>query len=113
MDPQTTDPVRREVLSNGLTLVFYDRSLRYFGDYHRVRIEVQCRLADSDADLPLHNLERMGVAGAAVGQVREELIGNFLQSARNYLEQPDFPARLLARAQAEGRRRPPLSPVRR
>jgi hypothetical protein len=33
-------PFRTEHLANGITLTFFDCSNRYFGDYHRVYIEI-------------------------------------------------------------------------
>ncbi|PLY12320.1 MAG: hypothetical protein C0624_01065 [Desulfuromonas sp.] len=112
------EPYRTIELSNGLQLELRDQSNRYFGDYHRIRIEVSC-------DIPLRSeffgnrddhpqllqarrlygdslrfersLERMGVAGADVERVREELVENFLNSSATYLEHAEFIARYVSR----------------
>jgi len=111
-------PFRTIELDNGLCLELRDQSNRYFGDYHRIKIEVSC-------DIPLRgeffggnpddpqlqtarrlygdslrferSLERMGVAGAEVENVREELVESFLKSSAAYLEHPEFVARYVQR----------------
>lgn len=108
--------LRSMQLDNGLNIDFYDRSNRYFGDYHRVHIVVECRLVIEEALLAAiepaaerqkarnllgeqlqvsRTLERMGVAGADLCNVREALIDSYLQSALPYLAEPEFPVRLL------------------
>jgi len=37
--------IRADELANGVRVEFVDGSNRYFGDYHRLRIEVHCRVA--------------------------------------------------------------------
>lgn len=112
--------LREVTLANGLRLVFSDLSNRYFGDYHRVCIEVATIL---DLDHPAlagiteelrvraltrfgpslivrRTLERMGVPGAEVEKVVGELLDNYLLEARRYQERADYPVRLL-RAELE------------
>jgi len=97
-------PFRTEHLANGVVLEFVDLSNRYFGDYHRVCVEVRIRVP-----LPVNcfhsikHLERMGVAGADVATVRDRLIDVYWRHAGPYLARPDFPARLAARAAHSGR----------
>ncbi len=115
--------VRTDQLKNGLLVEFRDFSNRYYGDYHRVRVEVRCRcllaegyFAGSDdpqgdlrkvkeqlgAELSfVRNLEKMGVAGDAVAATRQGLIESFIQSTFPYLESPNFPVRLIARELAQ------------
>jgi hypothetical protein len=110
---------RTEKLSNGLTVEFHDRSNRYYGDFHRVRIEVRCSIPltpavitpseDPEAELRrvrdilgeevvfTRFIERMGVAGDALEQTKRHLIDSFTRSAFAYLENPAFPSRLVAR----------------
>jgi hypothetical protein len=117
--------IRMERLDNGLTIEFFDRSNRYFGDYHRVCVEACCRvalnmdnfagLADAPAALQaaravlgnevvfLRKLEKMGVAGEAVERTREALIASFIRSSLPYLSTPTFPGRFIA-AELERRR---------
>jgi len=109
--------IKTERLANGLTLEFIDQSNRYYGDYHRVRIEARCAVpvelssfgnADDAGELAQRArrlfgeavtysrvLERMGVAGADVEVVKESLIEEFLRTGRSYLERPAFISRFL------------------
>lgn len=124
--------IRTESLSNGVRVAFHDRSNRYFGDYHRVCVEVRCCLpltpplfagaADPPAECRqaravlgeeachVRILERMGVAGDEVERVRQEIIDGFIRSTLPYLQSPNFPARLIAVELARHRqgRRPHL-----
>lgn len=105
-------------LDNGLTVEFFDRSNRYFGDYHRVYVEARCRVAlhldnfagstDPAAALQaaravlgsevvfVRRLEKMGVAGEAVERTREALMDSFIRSSLPYLSVPAFPGRFIA-----------------
>lgn len=107
--------LHREELANGLLLEFFDRSNRYFGDYHRVCIEIRTTLSldapvlgPLDADLlqrarryfgptliVTRTRERMGVEGARVAATMSELIEGVRQEASRYLSRPDYPVRLL------------------
>jgi hypothetical protein len=116
--------LREDVLENGLNVAFVDVSNRYYGDYHRVRVEVRCSLPlrpELFADAVgleraralwgetfgwVRPLDKMGVCGAEVNAVAAELVEGFVASAYPYLSQPQFPARLLARELSA--RRPPL-----
>lgn len=119
-------PLRSERLANGLVLQFFDRSNRYYGNFHRVAVEVRIRLtltpdhfagtedpvgAGIEARLlvgeeliEVRMLQHMGVAGEEVASVRDQLISRFLGTAGPYLERPDYPQRLLARRLADGKR---------
>ncbi len=122
--------LRTERLDNGLVVEFYDASNRYFGDYHRVRVEVICRLelraehfagvADPAGDYErarkalgreftfARSLEKMGVAGADVEKTRQGLIQGFVDSTFPYLQNQGFVPRLVAKelAAAQKVRRP-------
>lgn len=101
------------VLSNGLTVRFVDQSNRYFGDFHRIYIEVQICLPDH-MELPVgfsrektflkKTLEKMGVPTEALERERKLLIDAFLATGRTYLEKDDFPQRLLFKLQQEKQR---------
>jgi hypothetical protein len=121
-------PARVLRLDNGLILEIYDRSNRYYGDYHRVHLEVRSRLPldpplFSDEDDPQQAcrwarqrfgeelletriLERMGVQGKEVGEVRDALVESFLTANLPYLRRADYPSRLVARRLAEQPERP-------
>jgi hypothetical protein len=88
---------RSERLANGVELSFSDCSNRYFGDYHRVRVDVLVRVpATSGTVETIRHLERMAVPGAQVAAVRERLVDDFLRHAARYLAHPDYPQRLAA-----------------
>lgn len=103
-------PFRSETLDNGVIVEFFDLSNRYYGDYHRVCVEVRLTIPLADGNVPASEaqaglpevlqrtlqLERMGVAGAEVATVRERLVVDFLRHAGRYLALPDYPARLAA-----------------
>ncbi|MEJ2199700.1 MAG: hypothetical protein P8X63_01600 [Desulfuromonadaceae bacterium] len=115
--------LRSECLHNGAQVDFVDQSNRYFGDYHRVKIEIRCRLTirpelfgtaedpRAEADrvrrllgaevLWCRQLERMGVAGADLDRVRHEMIESFVKSSFSYLQHSHFPARLISRELAQ------------
>lgn len=104
-------PFRSERLGNGVAIEFRDRSNRYFGDYHRVCVEVRLLVPSTQQSEPVvkvRMLERMGVAGDDVLTVRDRMAEDFWRHAGRYLAHPDYPARLQA-AEAASRRR--LRPV--
>ena len=93
-------PFRTERLSNDVDVEFTDCSNRYFGDYHRVCVEIRISInlsAGSATRLQqVRRLERMGVAGANVETIRNQLVDDYWRHAGHYLAHPDYPARLLA-----------------
>ena len=90
-------PFRTEPLANGMLLEFVDLSNRYYGDYHRVCVEVRIRVPLPDSCLyNVTRLERMGVAGADVTVSRDRLVDDYWRHAGQYLARADFPARLAA-----------------
>lgn len=100
-------PFRTDHLDNGIAVAFFDLSNRYFGDYHRVRIEVRLHVPRPGREEPLikvHSLERMGVAGAEVGATRDSLAEDYLRNTGRYLGHSDYPARLIAATTAPRRR---------
>jgi len=119
-------------LDNGRQLFCFDHSNRYFGDYHRVRVEISSPISLTldlfgkslapEADLQKAQQffgdeiayravrEQMGVPGAEVVTVRKALVEQFLASTRSYLLHPEFASRLatslLAEKRKGGARRP-------
>ena len=106
-------PFLVERLVNDLTLRFHDQTNRYFGDYHRVRIVVEIELGFDSSFLPDQDLltagiarfgeqliirkvlERMGVPGALVEEVRAKLVASYRHEIEHYLCRPEVPLRLL------------------
>lgn len=111
--------IRTEYLANGMKVDFVDFSNRYYGDFHRVRIEVCCsftltpallaEVAESDSEREnvrnilgenyTHTrvLEKMGVPSDALEETKRSLIDSFAGSALSYMAQPSFPRQLIAR----------------
>jgi hypothetical protein len=99
-------------------VAFFDLTNRYFGDYHRVCIEVRLTVplvpgCEASAAGPAglskglertRHLERMGVAGTEVAAVCARLVDDFLRTTGRYLAHPDYPARLAAAQSAAPRR---------
>ncbi len=124
-------PIRKEILENGLTVEFYDRTNRYYGDYHRLKVDVRCRIPITPAAFPeaadpgaeslkarcllgeeavwVRSLEKMGVCGADVEGGLHAVISGFMETSFAYLQSPLFPARFVARELAEKKKRRPLS----
>ncbi|NJC86936.1 MAG: hypothetical protein FIB02_00130 [Desulfuromonas sp.] len=98
---------RTERLDNGVVLEFFDRSNRYFGDYHRVCVEVRLYVSIPDRAEPpdkVFTLERMGVAGAEVETTRNHLVEDYWRNAARYLGHATYPAKLIAASAAPRRR---------
>jgi hypothetical protein len=114
----------REIsLENGLTVSFYHHIHRYFGDYHRIKVEIICEVplleeyftslaefAEARASLGSkavfrRKLELMGVSSAEVEQSLEGVIANFSSHSLSYLASPLFPRKLVhAELSAAGRK---------
>lgn len=100
-------PFRNNLLDNGVIVEFFDLSNRYFGDYHRVCVEVRLLIPHPERKEPLIKvltLERMGVPGAEVESVRNRMADDYWQHAGRYLARADYPARLFAAEAATSRR---------
>ena len=116
--------IREERLDNGLQILFVDQSNRYFGDYHRVCIQILLVFALDDLPVTsgddeafrdnaiarlgkelkvVKRLERMGVPTAAVEGVRQSMIEAFMENSFPYLNRPEYP-RSLADAELKKRR---------
>jgi hypothetical protein len=103
-------PFRTEHLANGMDVEFVDLSNRYFGDYHRVCVEVRIIVKPAyGAAIDLQQvkrLERMGVASGDVETVRSQLAEDFWRHAGPYLGHPDYPERLAAESAKAGGTQP-------
>ena len=98
---------RVEAFDNGLTLYFRDSSNRYFGDYHRVLIEIEARVETGETSLRLkyqRPLQKMAVAGDEVERCRSELVEQFLRTTAAYLRQEDMVTRMLTALERPGQK---------
>lgn len=113
-------------LKNGLELIFYDQGNRYFGDYHQIKVTVNCRIALTD-DLVSDALsseelqkarqlfgdhveyrrvlKQMGVAGEQVDSAKMALMNSFIENTGPYMQTDSFAARFVARRLVEHRNR--------
>lgn len=98
-------------LKNGINVDFIDQSNRYYGDFHRVKIDVIVKLPVVAAQLPKDlqtgaakcngyatyttSLEQMGVQSADLESVSTALIDNFVNTVGRYLEKDNFVESLL------------------
>lgn len=96
-------------LSNGLTVSIYDLTKVYFGDYHHVKLSIDCSfdyIADELAlDCPdnielrlityTRTLEKMGVPSRDTESVKNSLLNDFHLNALPYISSPEFPRKMI------------------
>ena len=100
-------------LKNGLTVSIFNHNHRYFGDYHRVKVEITCEVpimekyfatraecADAISSLGRsvcfkRSVEQMGVSTDELEHCLEMIIGNFSSHSLSYLASPEFPRKLI------------------
>ncbi len=90
--------VRRVEFGNALALEFRDYSNRYFGDFHRLLIEVDALITTEQELICLRYqrpLKKMAVVSAEMEHEKALLIEQFLTSIAPYMQQPDFLPKLL------------------
>ena len=114
------EPVRVRQLANGLRIAIYDRTNRYFGDYHRVCLHIVMTydlagvaagagdpfwaeaLVRLGPELRIEkSLERMGVAGDHVEATVTAMADDFLTANEGYMDRADYLRRLVAKKMAE------------
>ena len=109
-------------LENGLTVCIYNHNHRYFGDYHRVRVEFTCEVpilevyyssqaafaeameSLGSAALFKRSVEQMAVPTAELESCLESIIGNFSSHSLSYLSSPVFPRKLIQKELANTKR---------
>lgn len=105
--------VREIPLANGLTVRFFATTRRYFGDYHQVRIEIDCEVPLSrnhfatadEFQLALKELgaaarflkleEHQGVPSDQVDTVVNRVVDQFTGHTLRYFSGEEFPRRLV------------------
>lgn len=103
----TENLLRREEITAGLCLEFIDCSNRYFGDYHRLLIEVDALIVCDDGPLRLRYqkpLRKMGVSGDAADSEKMALIEGFLATASTYMRRDEYVGKLLESLQRPGQK---------
>lgn len=106
--------IHETVLGNGLTVRFLDRSHRYFGDYHNVRLDVICDIpvpqngdsVGNGASVSYRStIGRMAVPTADIAAVIGQLLEDFTKTTLAYMASPSFPSRYLRSQLSASRRR--------
>jgi hypothetical protein len=114
---EASDPYFEQSLDNGLIVEVQDLTHRYYGDYHKVILEVTLRVPligglFSDQNHPgealekarrilgeqarsVHRLERMGVPSDLVETIRSRLWESYHRSSFGYFQRSDYPAKLV------------------
>lgn len=84
-----------EQLSNGVRIDFNDVTNRYYGDYHRICIEVELRFASDDYAQAhrFQTLERMGVSGGDLVEAQQQVLTSFRQGTMKYMLNDNFEAK--------------------
>jgi hypothetical protein len=109
-----TEEVNHRIpLENGICLDIRESARRYFGDYHSVKIEIECLVplerrffddnesflqASASIRRPVRfarSLQRTGVPTSEISRVKEELLSNFRRNALPYVSSPVFPRKLI------------------
>ncbi len=91
-------PIKRTEICTGLVLEFSDRSNRYYGDYHRILIEIDALVNSAEGLIRLRYqrpLRKMGVCGAETRSEAAILIEQFLATTAPYMQQMGFAEKLL------------------
>ena len=109
------DKLSKEIhLANGLKVKFLDKTYRYFGDFHHVKLEISCEMpikailfedpaALSEAVRTFGEcivyrrlVEQMGVPSTETAMVLDRLMNNFLDHSLPYFATTSFPQKLIA-----------------
>jgi len=84
-------------LANGVRVMFTDCTNRYYGDYHRVSIEINLSFAAENYQniYKFQTLERMGVSGDDVVAVQTHLVDSFRSGTMVYMTRDGFADKFL------------------
>jgi hypothetical protein len=115
--------VKEIPLENNLTVCVYNHNHRYFGDYHRVKVEITCEVpimekyfasraecAEAISSLGRsalfkRSVEQMGVSTDELGPCLERIIDNFINHSLSYLASNEFPRKLIQKELANTTRK--------
>nr|WP_320051106.1 hypothetical protein [uncultured Desulfuromonas sp.] len=90
-----SDLLQSTTLENGLTIEYADETVRYYGDYHRIQIDVFVVLAEGRRE-QFQRLERMGISGDMLDDVKREVMDAFRSNCLPYMSSAKFPEKFLA-----------------
>ena len=90
-----SDLFQSATLDNGLTVEFSDETVRYYGDYHRIQIDVFIVLEDGRRE-QFQRLERMGISGDVLSDVKREVMEAFRSNCLPYMSSDAFPQKFLS-----------------
>ncbi|WP_321531515.1 hypothetical protein [uncultured Desulfuromonas sp.] len=90
-----SDLLQSVTLENGLHVAFSDETVRYFGDYHRIQIDVFVVLEDGRRE-QFQRLERMGISGDMLDESKREVMGAFRANCLPYMASNGFPDKFIA-----------------
>lgn len=107
-------------IADGIHARFVDRGNRYFGDFHRLLINVEISIAvvrdefaeefrellsENDSEIYYRTtLEKMAVSSADYDKDFNLLVTMFMQTTGNYLKQPAFAKALIEKQLRSGRK---------
>lgn len=115
--------VKKIELANGLIVFIYDRTRRYYEDYHLVRLQLCCEvpLVESyfenagefceardllgESVIYRRSMEKMGVPYADIEMAGNEMIDGFENHALRYFIADDFPRKLVLSELAKSRKK--------
>jgi hypothetical protein len=107
--------VKEIPLENNLKVCFYNHNHRYFGDYHRVKVEITCEVPIMEeyfstraefaeaisylgrSAIFKRSVEQMGVSTDELEPCLERIIENFISHSLSYLASNEFPRKLIRR----------------
>ena len=124
------DLYKRIALDSGLTVNLFDHTIRYYGDFHLVKLELVCEidLADMSGKISVSGeelarflgesvryhrfLEKTGVPGTEIERAKERLVADFEHHSLAYFSKQSFPEKLVLAELRKARQRLGLTPSR-
>ncbi|HET6420306.1 MAG TPA: hypothetical protein VFG19_09130 [Geobacteraceae bacterium] len=105
--------IKKIPLKNGLIISIYDHTVRYYGDFYLVKIEIVCEIPlrreyfenENEYDQAWRILgenacyrrfmEQMGVPSTGIERAREIIIKNFVDHSLPYFSSENFPGKFV------------------
>jgi len=102
-------------LGNGLTIQIYDHSSVYFGDFHKIRLEIICVPENEKSDDPKdcakkciyrQFIEKMGISSNDLERTKADILNNFKKNSLPYFQNEAFPDKLITFNSKKSRKKP-------